>query len=30
VDLRFADRVYVRPALAGHHVTARPDAADRR
>lgn len=30
VDLRFADRVYVRPALTGHHVTARPDAADRR
>ncbi len=30
VDLRFADRVYVRPALAGHHVTARTDAADRR
>jgi cell division protein FtsQ len=30
VDLRFADRVYVRPALAGHHVAARPDAADRR
>ncbi len=30
VDLRFADRVYVRPALAGRHVTARPDAADRR
>ena len=30
VDLRFADRVYVRPALAGHHVTARPEAADRR
>jgi cell division protein FtsQ len=30
VDLRFADRVFVRPAPAGHHVTARPDAADRR
>jgi cell division protein FtsQ len=29
VDLRFADRVYVRPAHASQHVTVRTDAADR-